>query len=126
MGKKGRQKRWTEGFVDRLLRPWKAERVTLTRAGKKQAPLRKGKAGKKQAAPKKPAPTTPRQRNLREIQTLMAIGKRDPERLAGIISRMLQEMNLKDEEAKLRFERLIWEKAERKGGGRESSSDADP
>ena len=114
---KGRKKKPSEGFMSKLFRPWKSQQVTLTQAGKKQAPLRKGKASKKAASDKqeKPAAPTARQRNVREIQTLINIGKRDPQRLAGIISRMLLTAHEQEEEARLKFERLVWEKAEKKG-----------
>ena len=103
--------------MDKLLRSWKAQRVTLTQAGKKQAPLRKGKSPGKQADSKKPAPITPRQRNLREMQTLVAIGKRDPERLAGVVSPVLQGGRGEGGGGKMRFWRLLWEKAEKRGTG---------
>ena len=122
MGKGSRRKKDPGQFLDKLLRPWKRQRVTLTEAGRKQAPLRKGRARKK-AAPKKSEgrpPTTLRERQARELQTLAGIGRRDPERLAAIVSRMLMEAREQDETAKLEFERLVWEKAEQKGKREES------
>lgn len=121
---KGRKKKPSEGLMSKLFRPWKSQHVTLTRAGKKQAPLRKGKVRKKAASNKqeKPAPPTARQRNVREIQTLINIGKRDPQRLAAIISRMLTAAHEQDEQARLKFEQLVWEKAEQKGRGDEESA----
>ena len=117
MGKQRKPKAEADGFLGKVLRPWKTQQVTLTEAGKKQAPMRKGRASKKKGGPKKAkklGPLSTRERQVREIQTMVTIGKQDPERLARIISRMLQEAWETDEEAKLRFERLIWEKAEGK------------
>jgi hypothetical protein len=113
------------GLFDKLLRPWKSQRVTLTQAGKKQAPLRRGKPAKQKAksAPKERPAHTPRQKQLRELQTLLTIGKRDPERLAAIISRLLHESRQQEESARLRFERLVWEKAE-SGGKEDEEPDA--
>ena len=118
MGKRDRQKKQKPeappGLFEKLLRPWKSQRVTLTQAGKKQAPLRRGKPAKQkeETAPRERPASTPRQRQLRELQTLLTIGKRDPERLAAIISRLLHESRQREESAKLRFERMVWEKAE--------------
>ncbi len=120
MAKKDNSKGAPEGFVNKLIRPWKKQRVSLTRAGEKVAPMRKGKASKQKQA--ESTPNTARQRQVRELKTLANIGKRDPERLAGIISRMLMEADMKDEEARLRFERLIWEKAEKRGADNEEKS----
>ena len=105
------------GFFDKMFRPLKKQRLTLTKAGKGQAVLRKGKsrkAGKKAQAVEKARPSTAREKQVKELKMLANIGKRDPERLAGIISRMLTEGQMKDEEDRQRFERLVWEKAEKK------------
>lgn len=104
-----------KGWADRLLGSIK-QHITLTEPGKKQAPMRKGQPVKKAA--KKPAkkiaqPLSTKQRQVKELKTMYDIGIKDPERLARIISRMLQEANMQDEEAQLKFERLIWEKAEK-------------
>ena len=109
MGKKNKPK----GLMDRLLAP--LQRVTLTEAGKKQAPMRKGSPVKKAAAKAPPVALTARTRQARELKTMYDIGVKNPERLARIISRMLQEANLKDEAAQLKYERLIWEKADKQG-----------
>jgi hypothetical protein len=109
MGKKPNRKGW----ADRLLDPLK-QRLTLTESGKKQAPLRKGKATKK-AVKKTPEPLSSKERQVKELKTMFNIGVKDPERLARIISHMLQEANTQEEESQLKFERLIWEKAEKKG-----------
>jgi hypothetical protein len=105
------------GFFDRMFRPLKKHKVTLTKAGK-QAPLRKGKprkpSEKKAQAAEKARPKTGRERQLKELKLLANIGKQDPERLAGIISRMLLDGQEKEEAERLKFERLIWEKAEKK------------
>jgi len=81
--------------------------------------LRRGKPGgakgKTSAQDTPPGPLPPKNRAIKELKTLLAIGKKDPERLAGIISKMLREDEEKDNEARLKFERLIWEKAEGKG-----------
>ena len=107
-----------ERFLDRVLRPWKTQRVTLTRAGKKRAPIREGRG--RQASAKGPETLSPRKRTIKELKTLLAIGKRDPERLAGIVSRLLHEDRERELNAKRAFERLVWEKAEQKGSGEES------
>jgi len=99
------------------LRPLK-QRLTLTEPGKDQAPLRKGKPAPKAAkktVKKTAEPLTTKQRQVKELKTMYGIGVKDPERLARIISRMLQEANQQEEEAQLKFERLIWSKAEKKG-----------
>ncbi len=110
-----------KGLVARLLAPLKLHRVTLTEAEKKQALIHKGKTTPKTA--KKPAkkaktktppvPLSMRQKQARELKTMYDIGIKDPERLARIISKMLQNANTKNEDAKLKFERLLWEKAEK-------------
>ena len=79
--------------------------------------MKKGKVVKKKA-PSVP-PKTYREKQIQELKTLASIGKKNPERLAGLISKILQEAQDKDEDARLKFERLIWEKAEQrkaKGG----------
>ena len=109
----------TGGFLGKVFRSWKTQQVKLTEPGKKQAQMQKGRVSKKKEVSKKSknqAPLSLRDRQVREIKTMINIGKQDPERLARIISRMLQEFEEKDEKAKLRFERLIWEKAEGKKG----------
>lgn len=112
MGKKPSRKGW----ADRLLDPLK-QRLTLTEPGKKQAPMRKKKAAKKtiKKAGKKIPPLSVRDRQVKELKTMFNIGVKDPERLARIISKMLQEANRQDEEAQLKYERLLWEKAEKRG-----------
>lgn len=108
------------GFFDRMFRPLKKQQVTLTKAGKGQAPLRKGKtgqkAGRKAQAAEKARPMTAREKQVRELKMLANIGKQDPERLAGIISRMLLEGQRKEEADRQQFERLIWEKIEKRQG----------
>lgn len=104
------------GWMNRLF-----QRVTLTEPGKKQAPMRKAtkktvkKAAKKVAKKAAEKPLSMKDRQARELQTMYKIGVKDPERLARIISRMLQEATIQDEENQLKFERLVWDKAERKG-----------
>lgn len=115
MGKNRKGKGRSDGFLSKLVQPWKRkkQRVTLTKAGTKQAPMKKGKAGKKQGDSEPARPKSLRERQVQELKTLAKIGKRDPERLAVIISKMLQEAMAQDEDARLKFERLIWEKAEK-------------
>lgn len=115
-------KRRKSGWMNRLM-----QKVTLTEPGKKQAPMRKRKVAKKASkksvkkAAKKVAkkasaqPLSVKERQTKELQTMYKIGVKDPERLARIISRMLQEAMIRDEENQLKFERLLWEKAEKKG-----------
>jgi len=50
------------------------------------------------------------------------IGKQNPERLAQIISSMLAEAFMQEQDSKLKFERLLWEKVD-KGGVEAESSD---
>ena len=104
MAKKGDGKRQSGGLLGKFVRPWGKQRVSLTKAGKKQAPMRKGKAKKAK---------TRRERQIRELKTLAKIGKRDPERLAQMISRLLLEGMQKEAEDRVKFERLVWEKAEK-------------
>jgi len=111
-------KRKKSGWVNRLV-----QKVTLTEPGKKQASMRKSKATKKTAkksakkAAKKAAsePLSSKSRQARELHTMYTIGTKDPERLARIVSRILQEAMIQDEQNQLKFERLLWEKAEKKG-----------
>lgn len=124
------------GFFASLFRPWTKHRVTLTRPGKKAAPLRKGKApsakgpapkaGGREASPATGPGKKPRserhERQVRELKTLANIGRRNPERLAAIISRLLHEAQELEEDQKLKFERLVWEKAESAAQRRKSES----
>ena len=108
-----------EGFFDRI----KKHRVTLTQVGKSLAPLRKTKTENttKKAKPKAKASSqkrsmslpTRRERQVNELKTLANIGRRDPERLAAIISRMLLDEDEQDERERLKFERMLWKRAER-------------
>ena len=113
MAKKGNGKGGSGGFLGKFVRPWTKQRVTLTKAGKGQAPLRKGKARKAKKSGEPAQPMTRRERQIKELKTLASIGKRDPERLAQMISRMLLEGMQKEEADRMKFERLIWEKAEK-------------
>ena len=103
-----------------MLKPLKKHRVTLTRAGKSDAQMKKGKA-KKDAAKglkktKKPIALPGRhERQANELKTLANIGKRDPERLASIITRMLMDEDEIKERERLKYERMIWRKAENYG-----------
>lgn len=99
--------------MERLLAP--LQRVTLTEAGKQQAQMRKGQPVKKAVAKAKAPPLTSHTRQARELKTMYDIGVKDPERLARIISRMLHDASTKDEAAQLKYERLIWEKADKQG-----------
>ena len=107
-----------DSFFDRMFRPLKKSRVSMTKAGKSQAPLRKGKGTKKgdkaARATEKTQPLTSREKQVRELKMLADIGKRDPERLAGMISRLLLDGQEKDEAARQKFEQLVWEKAEKR------------
>ena len=121
-------KRKKSGWVNRLM-----QKVTLTEPGKKKAPMRKGKVAAKKTAKKatkkvaKKAASEPlssKKRQARELYTMYQIGTKDPERLARIISRMLHEATIQDEENQLKFERLLWEKAEKKGQKTEESEES--
>lgn len=123
----GKGKQPEGGFLNHFLRPLKKHRVTLTRAGKSLAPMRKGKAapkkGKKAKAGKAKASSkkkpielpTRRERQVNELKTLANIGKRDPERLAAIITRMLMDEDEIKERERLKFERMVWKRAEKHG-----------
>lgn len=125
-GKNGKDKGPESGFFGSLFKPLKKHRVTLTKAGKSLAPLRKGKAApkpakkakkaKKAQAGKKPV-TLPsrRDRQIKELKTLASIGRRDPERLAAIITRMLMDEDEVKERERLKFERMVWKRAEKHG-----------
>ncbi|MEE2754573.1 MAG: hypothetical protein VX910_11370 [Candidatus Latescibacterota bacterium] len=112
------------GFFDRI----KKHRVTLTQAGKSLAPLRKRKTEKtakkakkrkvkpkaKACAKKRPMSLpTRRERQVNELKTLANIGRRDPKRLAAIISRMLLDEDEQNERERLKFERMLWRRAEK-------------
>ena len=115
-----------EGLLSSFLKPLKKHRVTLTRAGKSDAPMKKGKANKAKKAKKgaakgvkktkKPIALPGRhERQTNELKTLANIGKRDPERLASIITRMLMDEDEIKERERLKYERMIWRKAENYG-----------
>ena len=107
------------GFFDRI----KKHRVTLTQAGKSLAPLRKRKTEKtakkakakaKACAKKRPMSLpTRRERQVNELKTLANIGRRDPERLAAIITRMLMDEAEQNERERLKFERMLWKRVEK-------------
>ena len=118
---KNSKKKSRSGFMDKLMKPLKKQKVTLTKAGQSQAPMKKGKVVKKKKATPTP-PKTFREKQVQELKTLADIGKKNPERLAGIISNILQEAQDKDDDAKLKFERLIWEKAEQRKPKREEDN----
>ena len=122
MGK--RRKSNSNGLLDKLFRPWKTSRVTLTQPGKKQAPMRKGKRAEKtvKKVRKIAAPLSAKERQTKELKTMYRIGKQNPERLAQIISSMLAEAFMNEQDSKLKFERLLWEKVD-KGGVEAESSD---
>jgi len=121
--KNGKGKDPEGGFFNNILRPLKKHRVTLTKAGKSVAPMRKGKAaakkakkGKAKKAKKKPiALASRRERQVNELKTLANIGKRDPQRLADIITRMLMDEDEMKERERLKFERMVWRRAEKHG-----------
>jgi hypothetical protein len=115
-----------DGFLGSFLRPLKKHRVTLTKAGKSLAPFRKGKSkpkkGKKAPAKgkakseKKPLVLlSRRERQINELKTLASIGKRDPERLAAIITRMLMDEDEQADRERLKYERMLWKRAEKHG-----------
>jgi hypothetical protein len=110
---KNPKKKPRSGLMDKLMKPLKKQQVTLTKPGKTQAPMKKGKAVAKKRVTPAP-PKTMREKQVQELKTLASIGKKNPERLAMIISKILQEAQDKDEDARLKFERLIWEKAEQR------------
>ena len=120
MGK--RRKSNSNGLLDKLFRPWKTNRVTLTPPGEKQAPMRKGKKKTVKKVKKIAAPLSVKEKQAKELQAMYRIGKQDPERLAQIISSMLAEAFMEEQDSKLKFERLLWEKVE-KGNGQAESSD---
>jgi hypothetical protein len=100
-----------KGFFGNFLRPIKKHSVTLTRVGKSLAPLKKGKA---KPAKKKPITLlSRRERLVNELKTLANIGKRDPERLAAIVTRMLMDEDEQNEQKRLKFERMVWKRAEK-------------
>jgi hypothetical protein len=56
---------------------------------------------------------TRRERQVNELKTLANIGRRDPERLAAIITRMLMDEDEQNERERLKFERMLWKRAEK-------------
>ena len=105
-----KRKKPLNGLIGKFLQPWKSQRVSLTKAGKNLAPLRKKST--KKTAKKVEKPLSSRERQAKEIQTMVKIGQQNPERLARIIAGMLQEIRIQEENEKLKFERLIWDKVE--------------
>ena len=133
--KKKRGNEPPEGFFSNIFRPWKRQRVTLTKIRKGLEPTRKARSKKtakegakktiaKQRSPEKGSPgkateqkpgkLTAKQRQVNELKTLAKIGRRDPERLASIITKMLMEEEEREQTSRLKFEQLIWEKARKK------------
>jgi chorismate mutase len=125
------------GCFDRI----KKHKVTLTRAGESLAPLRKRKSEKpakkakkgkgkpkaKAAGKKKPISLpSRRERQVNELKTLANIGKRDPERLAAIITRMLMDEDEQSERERLKFERMVWKRAEKHDKPPEEGGDDGP
>lgn len=136
--KNGKGKTPEGGFFDSILRPLKKHRVTLTRAGKSLAPMRKRKATSKSlkkakkpkakaAGSKKKAITllTRHERTVNELKALASIGRRDPERLAAIITRMLMDEDEMKERARQKYQNMLWKRAEKHGQSPDNASDAE-
>ena len=135
--KNGKGKPPEGGFFNSILRPLKKHRVTLTRAGKSLAPMRKRKATSKPlkkakkpkakaAGSKKAIPfLTRHERTVNELKTLARIGRRDPERLAAIITRMLMDEDELKERARQKYQNMLWKRAEKHGQPPDKASDAE-
>ena len=125
--KNGKGKTPEGGFFNSIFRPLKKHRVTLTRVGKSLAPLRKSKTGTKSAKKTKKAKGKARtkkkeitllsrhDRQVNELKTLANIGRRDPERLAAIITRMLMDEAEMKQRERRKFERMVLKRAEKYG-----------
>ena len=68
---------------------------------------KKGQAAKVPKA--KAKPLTPLQRSIAEIRQMKKIGDRDPERLAQLLVAMLGKERAKEEEAKRRLDKQVWD-----------------
>ena len=80
------------------------------------AAARAKKEKSKAVAKKKPIGLlSRRERQVNELKTLARIGRQDPERLAAIITRMLLDEGEGRERERLKYERMIWRKAEQHG-----------
>ena len=122
--KNGKGKSPEGGFFDSILRPLKKHRVTLTRAGKSLAPMRKRKATSK-SLKKAITLLTRHERTVNELKALASIGRRDPERLAAIITRMLMDEDEMKERARQKYQNMLWKRAEKHGQSPDNASDAE-
>ena len=97
----------------------------------KAAPKKsKAKPGADGAA--KARPLTPLERSIQEIKHMTKVGKSDPERLAMILSKLLQQEKQKQEQAQQDFDRMVWdivntdESETEDGAGGDESGDPPP
>lgn len=86
-----------------------------------------GKSGTTKAEKKKPL--TPLERSIAEIRQLQGVGERDPERLAGLLANILAKEKAKQDEAREKFDAMVWDIVHREeqgdedgGGGAEGES----
>ena len=65
------------------------------------------KSGATNAEKKKPL--TPLEKSIAEIRQLQGVGERDPERLAGLLANILAKEKAKQDEAREKFDAMVWD-----------------
>jgi hypothetical protein len=106
---KGRGKRSGDGFWSRLLGQGKGK--AKKPAAKAQAPRRAAPAKESAATPAAASPPprpSPLERSLNEAKAMAGIGRKDPERLANMLSGILAKEREKARQEKERFEEQVW------------------
>ena len=68
----------------------------------------RGDSGKSTASEKKKA-LTPLEKSIAEIRQLQKVGERDPERLATQLANILSKEKQKQDEAKEKFDAMVWD-----------------
>ena len=94
--KKGAKKAPAGGLLARLFRK---DAKAGTAADSKSA----------KAAPGKARPLTPLERSIQEIKHMTKVGQSDPERLAMMLSKLLQQEKQKQESAQESFDAMVWD-----------------
>lgn len=75
------------------------------------------KSGATKAEKKKPL--TPLEKSIAEIRQLQGVGERDPERLAGLLANILAKEKAKQDEAREKFDAMVWDIVNREEQGDE-------
>ena len=82
----------------------------------KRGKRREGRPARKAPAEPPPEPLGPRQKAAAEIRQLAAIGRKDPERLAMLLTNMLGEARAEQRRDEEKYRALIEEVARRRTG----------